>query len=276
MSIKGLLAFIAIALPAGAASLKPIVIPLEPYVDEHWAFRARIKGKEQLFVMDTGGGLTVVTPETAAQLGCEPWGQLTGFRMRGDRLDLKRCDNVDVDAGGIQLHLPTTGIWDFNKLLPPGAPPIAASVGLDAFAGRAITLDIGNRRLTIETPSSLKARVAKAQEVPVQFVEEAQGYSTTVALALDTSKGRVWMHLDSGDDVPLTVGSHIAPILGLEVKKGAQPLDVRLAGGVPLRGSAYVKDLIFDGNIGAPIISKWIVTIDLARRRLWIAPAGAS
>jgi hypothetical protein len=276
VSIKGLLAFIAIALPAGAASLEPIVIPLEPYVDEHWAFRAKIKGKEQLFVMDTGGGLTAVTPETAAQIGCEPWGQLTGFRMRGDRLDLKRCDNVDVDAGGIRLHFPTTGIWDFNKLLPPGAPPIAANVGLDAFAGRAITLDIGNRRLIIETPSSLKARVAKAKEVPVQFVEEVEGYSTTVALALDTSKGRVWMHLDSGDDVPLTVGSHLAPILGLEVKKGAQPLDVSLAGGVPLRGSAYVKELIFDGNIGAPIISKWIVTIDLARRRLWIAPAGAS
>jgi hypothetical protein len=44
-----------------------------------------------------------------------------------------------------------------------------------------------------------------------------------------------------------------------------------LSGGVELRGLAYVKDLIFDGNIGSPVISNWIVTIDLERQRIWIA-----
>lgn len=69
---------------------------------------------------------------------------------------------------------------------------------LDAFAGRVITLDIGNRQLVIETPKSLKARIAAAKEVPVQFIKEAEGYSTTIAAARDTPKGRIWMHLDSG------------------------------------------------------------------------------
>jgi len=50
-------------------------------------------------------------------------------------------------------------------------------------------------------------------------------------------------------------------------------LDTSLAGGVALRGSAHVKDIIFDGNVGAPIISGWIVTMDLVHQRLWIAPA---
>jgi hypothetical protein len=40
-----------------------------------------------------------------------------------------------------------------------------------------------------------------------------------------------------------------------------------------LRGSARVKDIIFDGNIGAPIISGWVMTIDMVHQRLWIAPA---
>ncbi len=256
--------------PLGA----PAVIRLEPYVENHWAFKARIKGHEELFLMDTGGGLTAVSPEAAAEIGCEPWGQLTGFRMRGDRLDMKRCDNVEIDTGGILLHLPTTGIWDFSKMMPKDAAPIAGNVGLDAFAGRVITLDIGHRQLVIETPKSLKARIAAAKEVPVQFIKEAEGYSTTIAAALDTPKGRIWMHLDSGDDVTITIGSHVAGAMGLDSqKKGAQPLDTSLAGGVALRGSAHVKDIIFDGNVGAPIISGWIVTMDLVHQRLWIAPA---
>src|SRR5580692_6156072 len=86
----------------------PAVIHLEPFLDEHWAFKARIKGHEELFVMDTGGGLTAVSPEAAAEIGCEPWGQLTGFRMRGDRLDLKRCENVEIDAGQLVLRPATT------------------------------------------------------------------------------------------------------------------------------------------------------------------------
>jgi hypothetical protein len=257
--------------PRGA----PAVIHLEPYVESHWAFKARINGHEELFLMDTGGGLTAVSPEAAAKIGCESWGQLTGFRMRGDRVDMKRCDNVEIDAGGNLLHLPTTGIWDFSKMMPKDAAPIAGNVGLDAFAGRVITLDIGNRQLVIETPKSLKARIAAAKEVPVQFIKEAQGYSTTIAAALDTPKGRIWMHLDSGDDVPITIGSHVAGAMGLDSqKKGAQPLDASLVGGVALRGSAHVKDIIFDGNVGAPIISGWIVTIDLVHQRLWIAPVG--
>jgi hypothetical protein len=265
---------------AGATALAlspavvPVVIKLEPYLGDHWGFRAKINGREGLFMMDTGGGLTALAPDVAAQAGCEPWGQLTGFRMRGDRLDLKRCDNVAIDIGELRLRLPTTGIWDFNKMLPKDAAPLAANVGLDAFAGRVVTLDIGKRQLVIETPKSLRARIAAAKEVPVQFIKEAEGYSTTLAIALDLPKGRVWMTLDSGDDAAITVGSHLAADMGLDPqKKAAQPLDTVLAGGVPLHGSAYVKDIIFDGNIGAPIISGWIVTIDLVNQRVWIAPA---
>jgi hypothetical protein len=262
--------------PVRAASkprLKPIVIPLVPYADEHWAFMAKIRGREQLFIMDTGGGLTAVSSEAAAAIGCEPWSQLTGFRMRGDRLDLKRCENVEIDTGQLVLRPATTGIWDFNKMLPPGAAPIAANVGLDAFAGKVVTLDIGNRQLVIETPESLRKRLTVAKEVPVQFVKEVEGYSITIALALDTPKGRIWMHLDSGDDVPLTLGSHVVAALGLDpTRKRGQALNATLAGGVPLHGNVEIKDIIFDGNIGSPIISSWIVTMDLVRERLWIAP----
>jgi hypothetical protein len=278
MKIKFCLVLVALTglvVCANAQTPRPkrlIVIPLEPYADSHWAFRATVKGHEELFVLDTGGGLTAISPEMAAEVGCEPWGQFTGFRMRGDRLDLKRCDNVSFDAPGFAIHLPAVGIWDFNKSLPTGAAPIAANVGLDAFTGQVITLDFAHRKLIIETPTTLAARIAKATEVPAHFIREVEGYSTTFAIGLDTAKGRVWMNIDSGDDAPIAVGRHIAAELSLDPnKKGPQPLDTMLAGGVALRGAAYVKDLIFDGNIGSPIVSNWTVTIDLERQRIWIA-----
>jgi hypothetical protein len=259
---------------AGRMAAAGAVIPLEPYLDgDHFVFRGKINGQAGLFQFDTGGGNTVVTPQSAAVIGCKPWGQITGFRMRGDRLDLKRCDNVTIDAGGPLLKLPVTGIWDLTSILPKGAPPLAASVGLDAFAGHAVTLDIADRKLIVETPQSLKARVAHARELPTHMVWEVEGYAPSAMVALDAPSGRIWCTLDSGSDGAIAIGKHVAADLGLDPdQKKGQALAVTLPGGLPLKGNAYVKDLILDCNIGAPILRTWVVTFDLAHGRVWVTP----
>jgi hypothetical protein len=253
-----------------------------PYGGDHWAIKADFGGHEEFVVFDTGGGFTAISPQAAMALGCKPWGRITGFRMRGDRLDVQRCDNIELIAHGasgqVPIRLPTVGIWDFNSMLPKDIPPMAANLGLDAFPGRVVTLDIAHRQLILETSDSLKKRLAAGRdtmrEVPMHVVNEAEGYSHTFMAALDTAKGRVWMNIDSGDDTPITIGRHIADLIGLDAqKKGKQAYQGMLAGGVPLRGDAYVQDLIFDGNIGAPILAHWVITIDLAGQRFWVSPA---
>jgi hypothetical protein len=251
------------------------VIPLMRYLGSLWSFQLEVAGKKELFLLDTAGGLTVITPATAAEIGCRPWGQLTGFRMRGDRVDAKRCDHVVMVADGAKLELPTAGVFDIGSLLPKDAPSLAGSVALDAFAGRAITLDFPNQRLIVETPASLQARVGSATEVPVQFSREAGGFALTPEVPVDTSSGRAWMEMDCGSDAPVIVGRHIAGLLGLNPElKGGQDLSFSLAGGVPVRGRAHVQDLILDGNIGTPVLDRWVVTIDLAHQRLWIKAVG--
>jgi hypothetical protein len=272
---------LAVGASAGAIQAKPAaapaaVIALEPYIDEdHFIFHGRINGQDGRFQFDTGGGLTVLTPQTAAIAGCKPWGQFTGFRMRGDRVDLKRCDKVAIEAGGLRLDLPTTGIWDLSAILPKDAPAMAGSVGLDAFAGRAVTLDLAGRKLIVESPASLKARIAHATEVPIHVVREVEGYAPSVMAGLDTPSGRIWLTVDSGNDTPITLGRPVAALLGLDPqKKGGQPLAATLAGGLPLTGKAYVQDIIMDGNIGVPVLRHWVVTFDMARGRMWVSPAG--
>jgi hypothetical protein len=194
--------------------------------------------------------------------------------MRGDRVDTPRCDRVTIDAQGAQLDVPTAGLFDISKLLPADAPPLDGSVALDAFAGRAITLDLAHRRLVIETPASLAARIRSAHAVPVRFSREVGGLALTPLVAVDTPDGRAWMELDSGSDAAVIVDRHVAGPLGLNPDvTTSQPLAAKLAGGVALAGPALVQNLILDGNIGLPVLSGWTVTLDLAGQQLWIAPA---
>src|SRR5579875_578740 len=112
---------------------RPTVIPLQTVLGGQVAFTATAGGKQRLFLYDSGGGVTAVSPLFVQEIGCTPWGQITGFRMRGQRLDLKRCDNLRLNAAGLRLVAPTAGIYDILEGAPKDAPPIVGSVGLDMF-----------------------------------------------------------------------------------------------------------------------------------------------
>ena len=90
-------------------------------------------------------------------------------------------------------------------------------------------------------------------------------------VAVETPRGRLWMELDTGSTGALIVGRHAANVLGLDAaNRDGQSTAITLAGGVDVQAKARVEDLIIDGNIGAPILRQWAVTIDLANERLWI------
>lgn len=266
-------AFAAPARPAPPA--RPVAIPLEPYLGVLWSFQADVDGKPRRFLLDTAGGITVISQPFADSIGCKPWGRVTGFRMRGDRVDAPRCDDVGLTAAGLPLKAPTAGVIDFSTLLPKDAPPLDGSVALDAFAGRAVTLDLSGRRLIVETPDSLKARARQGVEVPVRFSREAMGLALTPFVAAPTAKGRIWLELDCGSTGALVIGKHVADLLGLDpaIQKG-QSVEMTLVGGPKISGKVLVEDMILDGNIGVPALQQWVVTLDLAEERAWIAPAG--
>jgi hypothetical protein len=264
--------------PAPAAQVrpeppaKPVIIPLEPYLGVLWSFQGEVDGKPRRFLLDTAGGITVIAQPFADAIGCKPWGRVTGFRMRGERVDLPRCDDVGLKAAGLPLTAPTAGVIDFSTLLPKDAPPLDGSVALDAFAGRAVTLDLAGRRLIVETPESLKVRARQGVEVPVRFGRDATGLALTPFIAAPTAKGRIWLELDCGSAGALVIGKHVADLLGLDptIQKG-QSVEMTLVGGPKISGKVLVEDMILDGNIGVPALAQWLVTLDLANERAWIA-----
>jgi hypothetical protein len=266
-------AIAATAAPAGDDDAQTIA--LQPYLGVLWSFRARVGEHEGLFLLDTAGGTTVLTPAGARLAGCEPWGRITGFRMRGDRMDLPRCDDVRLRVQGLALQAPVAGVFDLMAKTPPGSPELLGSVALDAFAGRVVTLDLAHRQLVVESPGTLAERVRHAHAVEVRLGREVEGLALTPFAGVKTDSGLLWMELDTGSDGPAVIGRHAAAALGLDASaKGGQELSASLAGDVSLRCRAWVEDLVYDGNIGSPTLARWIVTLDLDKGRMWIADVG--
>jgi hypothetical protein len=270
-----ILGFYLLFLTSLRATETPLVIPLESYGESPKTIRAKINGREGVFLFDTGGGATNITPEFAEAIGSKPWGKIVGFRMTGQRLDVARCDNVTLEIAGNQERLAIIGIFDLMGLLPPGTPKLDGMIGLDAFANKSISIELANKRLVIETPESLAERIKGAKEESVRVVRDAQGVALTLDAAVKTAHGTAWMELDTGNDGNIVVADWLADEFGLDAgKKEAQRIKFELANGIKGEGLARAaRDLIMDGNLGSQFLKNWIVTLDLPHGRAWFAPA---
>jgi len=272
---------IAVALPlllapilASAGDPAPISIPTPPYIEGSGLteVHATVNGQEGTFLIDTGGGISIITPKFAEKIGCKPWGQITGFRLSGERLDAPHCDGVSFEMGGGKFQAPAVGVFDIMQFIGANAPVLDGSLGLDIFAGKVVSR-VPGQGLVVETPASFKARIAAGKELPVRVVRDAEGLALTLNGAVQTPAGLAYMELDTGNTGTLFVGNHIAALLGLKPDSSGVQASLTLANGIVVSGPARTTNMIMDGNIGAGVLNHWIMTMDLEHGRLWLAPA---
>lgn len=267
----GLLVAVA-SLTAGVwahAQSAPVEIAMRPYIATLRTVSVTV-GRETLpFLFDTGGGFTVLTPETARVAGCAPFGRLTGFRSSGERLDLPRCGPVKLVVGDEPL-VGEVAVLDVMRLLE-GAPRIGGILSLQSLEGRAFTLDLSGNRLVLETRDSLAARTAGRSSVAVRLSRQAGGAAIDLFLEVSAPGGSLWLELDSGNAGPVLLSPHALTQLGL-TPKGDEPqrvtLDVRGLG--PTAVDAVTKDLIYDGLLNARFLESVVISVDLASGRAWI------
>lgn len=267
------IAFVAaLSLAAPLSAARPeATVPLEPY-RKTIALRATVAGQPGRFVLDTAGGISLITPAFAERIGALPWGRLSGHRMQGDRLDAGRVDGLTFRLGDLALTAPVVGVLDLMSLFPEGAEPVDGLIALDLFAGRALTIDLPAMTLTVESADSLAGRVAGLAELPVLFARELQGRALAASVGVSTGRGTIWLELDTGNGGTLLVSKPYAALLGLDPDApGPQAADFEVAPGLRARGPAFAPDLILDGNLGMPFLRDLAVTLDLADERLWIA-----
>jgi hypothetical protein len=246
----------------------PVELALTPYVRSLRTIAVSAGGETGAFLLDTGGGLTVLTPQAARGVGCAPFGRVTGFRSSGERIDFPRCGPVTLRLGAHSVRT-ESAILDLAPLLGD-APAVAGIVSLDTLRGAAFTLDLSANRLILETPTSLARRVKSLPELSIRTSRQAGGAALDLFLEARANPGSIWLELDSGNAGPVLLSPHAITQLGL-VLSPDQPqrviLDMPGLGTLPL--GAVVKDLIYDGLLNVAFLESIILTVDLSSERAW-------
>ncbi len=260
-----------------AASAEPVPkIRMEPFLKQLLILHATVRGHDGTFIFDSGTGVSSITPAFAAVIGCKPWGQISGFRMTGQRLDMPRCDHVTFQIAGASYPAATIGVLDTNKFMPPGTKQhVDGTLGLDIFAGRAIFFSYSGRFLEPLSRASLTTLIRGHKAMPVHLVRDAEGLALTVNLPVQTPDGTAWFEMDSGNNSGfLLVGKHLAGLLKVSSQNTApQTLTASLADGSRFSGYVKVLDLTLDGNLGTTFLSHYNVILDLVNTKAWVTSA---
>lgn len=252
---------------------KPQVIKLQRFRKALWKVHVTVKGKQGDFLLDTGGGVTLLTKEFSKDIDCKFWGRTTGYNMFGKRSDSPHCDNVQIKAGDVELTRVNVGTIDFGDQFPGDKSPDGL-LSLDAFDGKVITLDQKAATLTIETPQSLAERTRTMKELPFRISRECSAKCMSGFVGVPTSQGMTWLILDSGAGGVSLIAKDYAGFFGLDPNLKEQRLKHEIAPGVLIDSPVLVTDMIMDGNLGQPFMSEYVMTFDLAHGRLWVAKAG--
>lgn len=251
-----------------ARETAPVAIPLRTLFGRLRTVRVRV-GEDSLdFLFDTGNGTTLLSPELATKLGCHPVGRAVGFRMTGERMEGPRCEGVHLEVGGIAVEL-SAGVVDVSRLLDRPAPGVAGVLSLAAFAGRAITLDLARGRLVVESPASLAARTRTMTRVPLRLATGIAGAELCAFVGIPSARATLWLEWDSGHQAPVFLAPHAARLLGVPDSLKRVDVELPLANGVVV--PALVRDIIYDGVLGAAAIERAVWTLDLARGRMWVS-----
>lgn len=249
---------------------EPQVIKLQRFRKALWKVNVTIKGKSGDFLFDTGGGVTLVTEEFSKGLDCKFWGRTTGYNMFGKKSEGPHCDSVRLDAGGVGLTPVNIGKISFEGQFAGDKLPDGL-LSLDAFDGKAITIDQAAATITIETAKSLAKRTKQMKELPFRVSRECSGRCLSVFAGVQTSEGMTWLLLDSGAGGVSLIAKDYARVFGLDPEVKEQRLRYEIAPGIGVDSPVMVTDMIMDGNLGQPFMSDYVITMDLANSRLWIA-----
>lgn len=266
---------------------QPIVIPLHAYADTSLqTVQVTLDGKAVPFLFDTGGGLTFVSPDAAKALGCQPFGQATGFRADGEKIAFPRCGPTEISIGDYRAQ-GEVGVFDLMAMIRKqveGArkqgrevampPTLGGLVGLSSFRHQVLTLDYAHHRIVVETPQSMRARVASMTPLDMRLATLPSG-GVEVFINAKATKGSLWLQLDSGNDGPTFLAPHAIEQLGLDLPKGEKKrvaLDLTHFQSMP--ATVARRDMIYDGQLGIDVIGKLIITLDLQHGRAWAAATG--
>src|SRR6478609_2618862 len=199
------------AVPARAQ----VILPLTPYLDVLRTVKVEIGGDTVDFLLDTGGGVTLISPTLAERLHCSADGRATGFRMRGDKVTTPTCAGITLRLGGRTVTT-EVGVFDLMSLIGPGHAPVHGMISLQALAGMAVTLDLPGGALILESRRSLARRTASMTPLKARLATGLSGGDLDLFVAVPAGGRTLWLLWDSAHIGPVYLAPHALALLGVD------------------------------------------------------------
>lgn len=238
-----------------------VSIALTPYFRDLRTVRVHVGADTLAFLLDTGGGATLLTPSVAHRIGCRPYGRDVGYRMTGEPVVFRRCDSLTFRLSSWSRHLAPVAVFDVNALLPPELPRVDGVLALDTFRGQVLTVDWPGERLIVHDPNS-SAAALQAAGVPIRPATGESGRMLTVAVKIAGRRGPLWFLIDSGN----LQGTLIDSMLQQDSLLVAGPdslVELRVGARTPVRVRVRSGRFILDGVLGTDYLQRGPVVLDL-------------
>ena len=141
------------------------IVPLTILEEGHLVVKVSINDVPGNFIVDTGGGITVLSKNFASKLTPlkKQDGNFTGFRATGEKMTLDLYTVDQLSMGSFIEKSSTVAIVDFN------GGPIDGIISLPVFAHQPFTFDLEKKELQLESKQSLAKRKKEGQTVPLQL-----------------------------------------------------------------------------------------------------------
>jgi predicted aspartyl protease len=259
---------------------------------EHWlVVPVVVDGIETSFILDTGIGVNLISPELAAKVSCLSLGETyTGRRMSGQRVPLPMSTLGSLKLGDYARTNVPVSVFDMAL----GLEGIEGFVSLTNFRSAPVTVDYGAGVIVIEDSRSLAGRVASGTSVAIQVREDGP-YSTEVHVDLTLpGGGSVSVEIDTGSD-NFILNQPFAARSGVDLEAEstrklsgqdetgheytryftALPGDISLTAAPAFRQrdpQVMIQEIIHDGLIGDSFLRNFVTTYDLANSRMIFAP----
>jgi len=252
---------------------QPDTLPLHRGPGHLRTMTVRVAGRDVEYLFDTGGGVTVISPEDSATLGCVLGGKGFGVRLTGEPLRGRNCANVNLAIGRLASRT-DAGVMDLAKLLGPGAPAVHGMISLMSFRDRLITLDLAANRLIVETPKTLAERTRRMTPIDVRLATGPNGGELEAFIGLTARNGaKLWFEWDSENNASTLIAPSAAALLGADTTNAAFDMPVQFAPGVSTTIPVRLKgDMIHDGVLSAGFLERATWSVDLEHGRMWVGP----
>jgi len=125
------------------------------FIENHLYIKVNINGKERLWCLDTGAGMTVIDPEYAAELGLTLEGDLKG-QGAGQHVDVSFTTLPAYSLEGIRFNEQNVAAIDIRKLFHRWGMDVHGILGYDFLSRFVIKVDYANEKISFYDPDKFE------------------------------------------------------------------------------------------------------------------------